>query len=235
MIRHYGIIYVEVDNMAKILIVEDEKSIQRMIEYDLLQLGYDVDAALDGFVGYKKASANDFDVILLDLMLPNMNGMDICKKLRDEGNKAYIIMLTALDDEYNIVKGFEVGADDYVTKPFSPRELMARIKAGLRRKDLAKNDDTLLYEDLKVKQSSYEVFKKDKKLNLTLKEFELLIYFILNKGKALSRDQLLLNLWGFSYDGDSRVVDVHVFKLREKVDPKSDYIKTIRGVGYKLL
>ena len=221
--------------MAKILIIEDEKSIQRMIEYDLVQLGYEVDTAQDGFVGYKKASTKNYDVILLDLMLPNMNGMDICKKIRDEGKKAYVIMLTALDDEYNVIKGFEVGADDYVTKPFSPRELLARIKAGLRRQDFTKNDDTLLYEDLKVIQSSYEVFKNGDKLDLTLKEFELLVYFIMNKGKALSRDQLLTNLWGFSYDGDSRVVDVHVFKLREKIDPKADFIKTIRGVGYKLL
>jgi two-component system alkaline phosphatase synthesis response regulator PhoP len=221
--------------MARVLIIEDEKSIQRMIEYDLLQLGYEVETALDGFEGYKKASTINYDVILLDLMLPNMNGMDICKKLRGEGNNAYIIMLTAVDDEYNVIKGFEIGADDYVTKPFSPRELMARIKAGLRRQGLTKNEDILFYNDLRVVQSSYEVFRGEDKLDLTLKEFELLVYFIINKGKALSRDQLLTNLWGFSYDGDSRVVDVHVFKLREKVDPKAEYIKTVRGVGYKLI
>lgn len=221
--------------MARILIIEDEKSIQRMVEYDLMQLGYEVDSALDGFEGYKKASTSLYDVILLDLMLPNMNGMDICKKLREESNNAYIIMLTAVDDEYNVIKGFELGADDYVTKPFSPRELMARIKAGLRRQGLTKNDDILQYNDLKVIQSSYEAFKGTEKLDLTLKEFELLVYLIINKGKALSRDQLLTNLWGFSYDGDSRVVDVHVFKLREKLDPKAEIIKTVRGIGYKLI
>lgn len=221
--------------MARILIIEDEKSIQRMIEYDLVQLGYDVESALDGFEGYKKASIKRYDVILLDLMLPNMNGMDICKKLREEGNDTYIIMLTAVDDEYNIIKGFDTGADDYVTKPFSPRELTARIKAGLRRQGVIKNDDVLTYGNLKIIQSSYEVFKDLEKLDLTLKEFELLVYFVINKGKALSRDQLLSNLWGFSYDGDSRVVDVHVFKLREKVDPKAEFIKTVRGVGYKLI
>ena len=221
--------------MAKILIIEDERSIQRMVEYDLLQLGYEVDSALDGFEGYKKASTSLYDVILLDLMLPNMNGMDICKKLREEGNNAYIIMLTAVDDEYNVIKGFELGADDYVTKPFSPRELTARIKAGLRRQGAIKNDDVLHYADLRIIQSSYEVFKGTEKLDLTLKEFELLVYFIINRGKALSRDQLLTNLWGFSYDGDSRVVDVHVFKLREKVDPNTEFIKTVRGVGYKLI
>ena len=221
--------------MARILIIEDEKSIQRMVEYDLVQLGYEVESAMDGFEGYKKASISSYDVILLDLMLPNMNGMDICKKLREEGNNAYIIMLTAVDDEYNVIKGFDIGADDYVTKPFSPRELTARIKAGLRRQGAMNNEDILQYNDLKIVQSSYEVFKDTKKLDLTLKEFELLVYFVINKGKALSRDQLLSNLWGFSYDGDSRVVDVHVFKLREKVDPEAEFIKTVRGVGYKLI
>jgi len=221
--------------MPRILIIEDEKSIQRMIEYDLKQLNYDVDTALDGFEGYKKASSSIYDVILLDLMLPNMNGMDICKKLRSEGNNTYIIMLTAVDDEYNKIQGFEIGADDYVTKPFSPRELMARIKAGLRRQGGLKNTDTIHYNDWTIIQSSYEVFIGTEKIDLTLKEFELLLYLVINKGKALSRDQLLNNLWGFSYDGDSRVVDVHIFKLREKLDPKAESIKTVRGIGYKLI
>ncbi|MBU1020757.1 MAG: response regulator transcription factor [Firmicutes bacterium] len=221
--------------MARILIIEDEKSIQRMIEYDLLQLGYEVDSAVDGFEGYKKASMNTYDIILLDVMLPNMNGMDICKKLRDEGNNTYIIMLTAVDDEYNKIQGFDLGADDYVTKPFSPRELTARIKAGIRRQSTTDNSDIIHYNHLKIVQSSYEVFLDTEKVDLTLKEFELLVYLVLNKGKALSRDQLLTKLWGFSYDGDSRVVDVHVFKLREKIDPKAEYLKTVRGIGYKLI
>lgn len=221
--------------MPRILIIEDEKSIQRMIEYDLKQLDYDVETALDGFEGYKKASSSLYDVILLDLMLPNMNGMDICKKLRSEGNNAYIIMLTAVDDEYNKIQGFEIGADDYVTKPFSPRELTARIKAGLRRQGAVQNEDVLHYKELTIIQSSYEVFKGKEQVSLTLKEFELLVYLIINRGKALSRDQLLNSLWGYNYDGDSRVVDVHVFKLREKLDENNEYIKTVRGVGYKLI
>ncbi len=221
--------------MAKVLIIEDETSITRMIEYDLKQLGYDVNSELDGLKGYNKASKNIYDVILLDLMLPSMNGMDICKKLREEGNDSYIIMLTALDDEYNKIQGLEIGADDYITKPFSPRELSARIKAGLRRKVLSDTNDILYYQNLKIIQSSYEVFQGDKKIELTLREFELLVYLLINKGKALSRDQLLTNLWGFSYDGDSRVVDVHIFKLREKIDPIAEYLKTVRGIGYKLI
>jgi two-component system alkaline phosphatase synthesis response regulator PhoP len=221
--------------MARILIIEDEHSIQRMIEYDLKQLNYEVDSASDGFEGYKKASSTIYDVILLDVMLPNMNGMDICKKLRQEGNNAYIIMLTALDDEFSVIKGFDIGADDYIKKPFSPRELIARIKAGLRRQGLTNNEDTLYYNDLKIVQSSYEVFQGNEKVEVTLKEFELLVYLLKNKGKALSRDQLLTNLWGFSYDGDSRVVDVHIFKLREKLDPNAEYIKTVRGIGYRII
>lgn len=221
--------------MPMILIIEDEKSIQRMIEYDLKQLDYEVDTAFDGLEGYKKASKMQYDVILLDLMLPTMNGMDICRKLRSEGNNTYIIMLTAIDDEYNKIQGFEYGADDYVTKPFSPRELTARIKAGLRRQGITNNQDTIHYGILTIIQSSYEVFKDDQKVELTLKEFELLVYLVQNRGKVLSRDQLLNTLWGFSYDGDSRVVDVHIFKLREKVDPENNYIKTVRGVGYKVI
>ncbi|MEC9484634.1 MAG: response regulator transcription factor [Candidatus Izemoplasma sp.] len=221
--------------MAKILIIEDEQAIQRMIEYDLSQMGYEVDSALDGFEGYKKASTKHFDILLLDLMLPNMDGMEICKKLRDEGNEVYIIMLTALDDEYNVIKGFDVGADDYIKKPFSPRELLARIKAGLRRQGLMNNDDVIHYNDLTIVNSSYEVFRNDEKIEVTLKEFELLQYLLKNKGKALSRNQLLTNLWGFSYDGDSRVVDVHIFKLREKIDPDANFIKTVRGIGYKIV
>lgn len=221
--------------MTRILIIEDEKSIQRMIEYDLIQLGFDVETADDGFEGYKKASQKVFDIILLDLMLPSMNGMKICKKLREEGINTYIIMLTAIDDEYNVIKGFNMGADDYVTKPFSPRELTARIKAGLRRNGISHDSEILVYNDLRINQSSYEVFKLDEKIDLTLKEFELLVFFVINKGKALSRDVLLKNLWGFGYDGDSRVVDVHVFKLREKLDPNAELLKTVRGVGYKLI
>ena len=221
--------------MPKILIIEDEKSIQRLIEYDLTQLGYEVDSAFDGYEGYKKASSMAYDAILLDLMLPSMNGMDICKKLRDRGNSAYIIMLTAMDDEFSKIKGFDLGADDYITKPFSPRELAARVKAGLRRQKSNIIKDTLYYNDLKIVLSSYEVFKGEINIKLTLKEFELLSYLVQNKGKALSRDQLLTKLWGFSYDGDSRVVDVHIFKLREKIDPKAECLKTVRGIGYKLV
>lgn len=221
--------------MNRILIIEDEKSIQRMIEYDLVQLGYKVDSAMDGLEGYNKALAKHYDVILLDLMLPSMNGMKVCQKLREQKIESYIIMLTAIDDEKNVIKGLEIGADDYITKPFSPLELAARIKVGIRRRSKTVQEDILTYQGITINQKSHEVYNNQQKLELTAKEFELLVYFISNKGIALTRNQLLTDLWGFKYDGDTRVVDVHVFKLREKIDPEANWIKTIRGVGYKLI
>ncbi len=219
--------------MTKILIIEDELSIVKMLTYDLKQVGYNVDSALDGRVGLHKALKEDYDLILLDVMLPSMNGMEVCKQLRANNHQAYIIMLTAMDDEMHTIEGFDVGADDYVKKPFSPRELTARIKAGLRRQDKKETSETVVYKDITLDTSSYDVYKHGVKLSLTLKEFELLEYLIRHKGKALSREQLLTKLWGYSYDGDTRVVDVHIFKLRDKVDPDQTYIKTVRGIGYK--
>ncbi len=221
--------------MVKVLIIEDEINIAKMLQYDFKQLQYDVSLEHDGYKGYQKAKNEYFDIILLDLMLPSMNGLEICKKLRSHDVKSYIIMLTAMDDEYNKIEGFEAGADDYVTKPFSPRELNARMKAALRRQIKDDKPRQLSYNDITLDLSSYEVFLNNEKIELTHKEFELLKYLILNKGKALSREQLLSTLWGYSYDGDTRVVDVHIFKLREKIDPDQKYIKTVRSVGYKLL
>ncbi len=221
--------------MAKILIIEDEISISKMIAYDLKQFAHEVVIETDGLMGYKRAKSEAFDVILLDLMLPSMNGIDICKKLRAKENRAYIIMLTAMDDEMHKLEGFDVGADDYVTKPFSPRELAARIRAGLRRNVLKDEPSTLVYNDITLNLTSHEVYRQDEQVLLTLKEFELLVFLVKHQGQALSREQLLTKLWGYSYDGDTRVVDVHIFKLREKLDPKQEFIKTVRGIGYKLM
>lgn len=221
--------------MAKILVIEDEKSIQKMIEYDLKQLGYDVDISSQGKEGLEKALAHNYDIIILDLMLPEMNGLEIASKLRNHNNKAHIIMLTAMDEEYQKIEGFEKGADDYMTKPFSPRELTARIKAVLRRKNKNISEEWVSHKSIKLNTLSYDAFIEDVQLSLTLKEFELLVYLIKNQGVVVSRDQLLRKLWGYSYDGDTRVVDVHIFKLREKVDPHAEMIKTVRGIGYKLI
>jgi len=221
--------------MAKILIVEDEKSIQQMIEYDLTQLGYQVETASDGLLGYQKALKGDFDIIVLDLMLPGMKGLDIAQKLKAAEHKAYIIMLTAMDEEFQKIEGFEKGADDYMTKPFSPRELSARIKAVLRRQTSSNKKDILVHDKLELNLLSYEATFQGDLLKLTLKEFELLAYLMKNKGLVISRDQLLKSLWGYAYDGDTRVVDVHIFKLRDKIDPQAKIIKTVRGIGYKFI
>lgn len=221
--------------MAKILVIEDEKSIQQMIEYDLSQIGYEVDVASDGLTGYQKALKDSYDIIVLDLMLPGMKGLDVAKKLKEAKIKSYIIMLTAMDEEFQKIEGFEKGADDYMTKPFSPRELSARIKAVLRREKTSEKMEEIEYENIHLNVLSYEASFEGKPLNLTLKEFELLAYLLNNRGLVLSRDQLLKSLWGYAYDGDTRVVDVHIFKIREKIDPQAKLIKTVRGIGYKLI
>ncbi len=222
--------------MPKVLIIEDEMSIAKMVAYDLRQLAYEVDIETDGKRGYEKALDGAYDVILLDVMLPSMNGIDVCKKLREKGKTTHVIMLTAMDDEIHKLEGFDVGADDYVTKPFSPRELAARVKAGLRRKqENGEGDTTITYANIILNLGSFEVTRGGEAINLTLKEFELLEYLIRHKGQALSREQILTKLWGYSYDGDTRVVDVHIFKLREKLDPRQEFIKTVRGIGYKIL
>ena len=219
----------------RILIIEDEISISKLLAYDFEQIGYDVETAFDGLEGFQMAMKRHFDIIVLDLMLPKMNGIEVCKKLRKEGCNSHIIMLTAMDDEMQKVEGFNVGADDYVTKPFSPRELAARIKAVRRRSIGSETTDTLKYSDIEINIKNYEVLYDRTPIALTLKEFELLQYLIINVGKALSREQLLTTLWGYSYDGDTRVVDVHIFKLREKIPLLKTQIKTVRGVGYQLI
>ncbi len=218
--------------MAKILVIEDEVSIQKLLTYDLEQAGYEVDNALDGITGLQKAQTNAYDVILLDLMLPKLDGIEICKRLRKDGNDVYIIMLTARDDEFDKITGLESGADDYMTKPFSPREVVARIKAGLRRQ--IKKTNTIQLGNLFLDLNRHELFVNNELVPLTYKEYELLLFLLNNKGIALSRDVLLETLWGFEYDGDTRIVDVHIFKLREKLINSNVEIITKRGLGYML-
>ncbi len=221
--------------MPKVLIIEDEASIVKMLTYDLKLLHVDIDTAFDGEAGYQKALSGEYDIILLDLMLPKKNGLDVCKDLRDAKVTSHIIMLTAMDEEFNLIEGFDVGADDYVMKPFSPRELTARIKAALRRKELKESDSIVVHHDLTINRSSYEVKKGDTPIELTLKEFELLSELLAHKNQVISREQLLNHIWGYTYDGDTRVVDVHISKLRDKIDKDQTMIKTIRGIGYKLI
>ncbi|MBS4200342.1 response regulator transcription factor [Bacillus sp. FJAT-49732] len=229
--------------VEKVLVVDDEPSIVTLLRFNLEKAGYSVITAEDGKTGLDMAMAEKPDLIILDLMLPGMDGMDVCKTLRQEKIKTPILMLTAKDDEFDKVLGLELGADDYLTKPFSPREVIARVKAILRRTnmneisdDVAK-DEVIEIGELTIFPEKYEAVLSGTKLDLTPKEFELLLYLANNQGKVLSRHQLLDAVWNYDFAGDSRIVDVHISHLREKIEADTKqpaYIKTIRGFGYKL-
>lgn len=228
----------------KILVVDDEEHILTLIKFNLEQAGFQVVTATDGEEGLQKAIEEKPELIVLDLMLPKKDGMEVCKELRLQRNTTPILMVTAKDDEFDKVLGLELGADDYMTKPFSPREVVARVKAILRRSKITEtpvqsNDDTdtLIIADLKILPEYYEAYFQGEKLELTPKEFELLLYLTKNKGRVLTRDQLLSAVWNYDFAGDTRIVDVHISHLREKIEldsKKPVYIKTIRGLGYKL-
>ncbi len=221
----------------RVLVVEDEFSIQRILQYDLMQSGFSVDLASDGEEGLQKARRNSYDVILLDIMLPKRDGFSVCKELRKEGNSVYIVMLSARDDEFDRVMGLDVGADDYMTKPFSSREVVSKVKAIMRRKEMQQSKvvkECLSYQQLTLDQRRFEVLVNGEAIDFTLKEYELLEFLIHHQGQALSRNLLLDQLWGYEYDGDTRIVDVHIFKIREKLKPYGIKIKTIRGIGYML-
>ncbi|RWZ59800.1 response regulator transcription factor [Halobacillus fulvus] len=224
----------------KILIVDDEESIVTLLKYNIDQAGYSTEVAYSGTDALEKASNTTFDLIVLDVMLPGMDGMEVCKKLRQQQVETPILMLTAKDDEFDKVLGLELGADDYLTKPFSPREVVARIKAILRRISREPSEDQqgkIQVADLSIFPDQYEATIKGEPLTFTPKEFELLLYLAQNLGRVLSRDQLLSAVWNYDFAGDTRIVDVHVSHLREKIEPETKkpvYIKTIRGLGYKM-
>lgn len=226
----------------KILIIEDEQSIATLLSYNLTQAGYQTIIANDGKEGFELALKEAPSLIVLDIMLPSMDGVEICKELRLQKMTTPIIMLTARDDEFDKVLGLELGADDYMTKPFSPREVVARIKAVLRRSEGVKvqregvSDSELDFGRLKVYPERYEAFLDDEQLEFTPKEFELLVYLMKNKSRVLTRDQLLSAVWNYDFAGDTRIVDVHISHLRDKIEENSRkpvFIKTIRGLGYK--
>ena len=251
--------------MKKVLIVDDEQSILTLLEYNLTQAGYEVVTAMDGKIAYKLIKKEAFDFIILDIMLPGMDGMDVCRRVRQDRIKTPILMLTAKDDEYDKIIGLELGADDYMTKPFSPREVLARIKAIFRRTDNEVDlegkylsasetqeeaqkpqvmneleedeaDAVVRVGELEIYSDRYEVKIADKEIDVTPKEFELLLYMATRKGRILSRDQLLSRIWNFDYAGETRIVDVHISHLREKIEKDTknpEYIKTVRGFGYK--
>ena len=224
----------------KILIVDDEEHIIELLKFNLLNAGYDVFTANNGIDAVKIAKVEKPGLLLLDLMLPGIDGFDVCKEIKRDNDmkKTSIIMLTAKGEELDKILGLELGADDYITKPFSVRELLARVKAVLRRTNSFSETEEDHYdsENLKVEFERHEVFVNGEKVDLTLKEFELLQILIKNKGKILTRETLLDKIWGYEYIGETRTVDVHIRYLRKKIeedDKNPRFIETIRGVGYR--
>ena len=225
---------------TSVLIIEDEENISEAIQYNLRQNGYQVLAAKDGLKGLGIIENQRVDLLILDIMLPGMDGLDVCKEIRKTSNMP-IIMLTAKIEESNKVVGLELGADDYVTKPFSMSELLARVKSLLRRSNMnptsrTEQSNVLESGDLVIDLNKHTVTIEKTPLDLRPKQFDLLTFFLRNKGKALSRDQILENLWGYDYIGDVRTVDVHVRWLREIIEKdsrKPKRIITVRGFGYR--
>jgi DNA-binding response OmpR family regulator len=237
----------------RILIVEDDVTLQETLEYNLLNQGYLVSKVDDGYEALRAARAEQPDLILLDLMLPGIDGFEVCRILRRELSVP-ILMLTARTEEVDKIIGLEVGADDYLTKPFSMRELVARVKALLRRVELVREDmatgqeengtadtavappATLTFGNLAIDEARREVRLDDQSVRMKPKEFDLLLYLARHKGIALSRDLILERVWGWSFDGNSRTVDVHVRWIREKIEPdpaSASRILTVRGLGYR--
>lgn len=223
-----------------IFLVEDEKHIQELVKFNLEERGYKVSVFENGRDLLNECKNKVPDLFILDIMLPGIDGFEICKRLRKDVRleKIPVIMLTAKSDEFDKVFGLEIGADDYITKPFSIRELVARIKAIFRRTDSSESgsDEVVKAGDIIVDFARREVAKSGNILELSYKEFEILKLLILNRGKVLSRDMILEKVWGFDYYGETRTVDVHIRHLRQKIEDDDNqpfYIETVRGIGYK--
>ena len=226
---------------TKVLIIDDEIHIVELLKFNLEVSGYEVDYAYEGLDGFSKIMKNNPDIILLDWMLPGISGIEMLKKIRkdDKLNQKPVIMLTAKNMENNKIEGLEVGADDYITKPFSVKEVLARITSVLRRYNITQpsSEKILTTGNLKLDLVKHEVLKENEKIDLTFKEFELLKILLENKGKVISRNTLLDKIWGYEYFGETRTVDVHIRYLRKKIEEdgsQDKYIQTIRGVGYKI-
>ncbi len=221
----------------KILIIEDEERIARFLELELQHEGYMVEKAYNGRTGLEKALEKDISLIVLDVMLPGLNGMEVCRRIR-QSSEIPIIMLTAKDATMDKVMGLDTGADDYVAKPFAIEELLARIRAALKRKNIPskKSSQVLLVNGLRLDLDKHTASYGNTPIELTKKEFDFLHYLMENKNMVLTRDQILERVWGYSYFGDTNVVDVYIRYLRSKIDSrfKKKFIHTVRGVGYIL-
>lgn len=226
---------------GKILIVEDDHDINNLLSMNLRSSGYDIESSENGSQGLKMAQSGSYDLIILDIMLPEIDGLEICRRLRGEGQNTPILMLTAKDGEIDRVLGLEMGADDYLTKPFSIRELQARVKALLRRVDMMRQQDqpqkeVLTFGSLSICPTKRTVILDDSIIELTGTEFDLLLYLARHPGMVFSRTQLLDNIWGYQHSGYEHTVNSHINRLRTKVeiDPsKPNYVLTVWGVGYK--
>ena len=218
--------------MAYLLAVDDEKDIVELISRFAEHEGHTIDTADNGKEAVCLCRENDYDLIILDIMMPEMDGFTACKEIRKQ-KQTPVIMLSALDTEYDKLMGFELGIDDYVVKPFSPRELMARVKAVLARHTGGKPKQEIVIQGLRMDTLSHEVFVDGVKTELTAKEYELLVYLIQNKGIALTRENILNNVWGYDYYGDDRTVDWQIKLLRGKLGPYRKCIVTLRGTGYR--
>lgn len=231
--------------LSKILVVDDETYIVELVKFNLEKEGFQVIVAYDGLSAMEQVKSEPPDLIILDIMLPNMDGLEVCQTLKQDNsyNSIPIIMLTARAEEIDTVLGLELGADDYIKKPFSPRELVARVKARLRairilEAEQAVGTKVYVFKNLLVVPDQYEAFLGDVKLELTPKEFELLKIMATHQGKVFNREVLLEKVWGYEFSGDTRTVDVHIRHLRQKLndDPSfPEYIETVRGVGYKFV
>jgi two-component system phosphate regulon response regulator PhoB len=219
-----------------ILVIEDEKDIIDLLAYHLKQAGFSVSMAQDGPSGLEKAKKERPSLVILDLMLPGMDGKDVCRALKSNPltQSIPVLMLTAKSEEMDRVIGFELGADDYVTKPFSPRELVLRVKAVLRRKEATPEVQKVIQiEDFLLDIDRHQVSIKEKPIHLTSTEFKLLVELVSNRGRVQTRERLLDKVWGYTYEGYARTVDTHIRRLREKLGKTGDLIETLRGVGYR--
>ena len=220
-----------VRKMNKILIIEDDKNIQRLLALELRHKNYSVDSAYDGEQGIEIFSKNSYDVVLLDLMLPKKSGKEVCQELRKLGDTP-IIVITAKDSVLDKVELLDLGANDYICKPFAMEELLARIRVSTRNKENSNNKHFYLENEIKMDISAKKVFLNEEEIALTKKEFLILEYFMKNKGLSCSREKIIIDVWGYDFDGEEKIVDVYINSLRKKIDSKSKYIHTIRGFGY---
>lgn len=214
-----------------ILVVEDDQEIQELIKQFLMTQQYKVIVASDGSEGMKQFNKQSFDLILLDVMMPNLNGFEVAKMIRSQSNIP-IIMLTALEEEQDQMKGFDLGIDDYITKPFSFHVLMRRVEAVLRRSNNQSTDNHFVFKELHVDGDAYKVYVNRIDVPLTTKEFEILQLLLQNEKKVLTRENIVEKIWGYEYAGDTRMIDTHMKNIRKKLD--IPYIKTVKGIGYKI-